>query len=780
MPSPSLPYGWIFKHLTYLQTYVIICILFSLAQIPIAYFWFDNHMTRLHETDERIVALQDHAIIKKMTSDLQKHRSLIDSRNISKKKIGEEKESFLTSLKMGIDEILANSNAFYQSTSLNWPEIEIKWNQLIQYLNRSPSEENQVLYRETINDFLFKLSYLNHSIISNYILQDPDNLIFYDVLRKIPFLQEHLALIDILSQKIFIDLQNSPEILNQLFAYSLLIETSLNSWNAENKILEKSNSLKIREIGNSLEIYIQTLKIILNDLQVFRNQTPSVESLQTFFDNLNRSEQLSSSLWNQSLNEIKKNLNRERVAILKEMWIPFLASLFLSLFVFVMGILITYHATTRLVHLTDATSRFTNGELSIRVPVLYEDEVGHQTAAFNHMAEKLEGIVGQLYELVEATTALSNWDLTVRIHPKEGNTEFSQVAKSFNAMAETFEAIIARLQQIGFTLTSSASEIQEASKEQESAILEQEQTTREIAKAARDISSSAKEFAHTINDISMLAGETSHLAQTGKASLNNMEVIMRQMVDASGSIASKLAILNEKAGNITNVITTITKVADQTNLLSLNASIEAEKAGEYGRSFRVIAREIRRLADQSALATLDIEKIVNEMMSAVSSSVMGVDDFAQEIRTWVDQVRTLSEQLTKIIEQVQIFTSQFELVNRGMQAQSSGAEQINEAISLLSQIAQQTSLSLLQFHKTIQELNNAANELRVLPPFIARSRAFSQPHFPLPSTHSSSSILNLESRSSMSQFHQTLSDLSQATLQLKDIQSQLKPPKEEA
>src|SRR4030065_492004 len=99
---------------------------------------------------------------------------------------------------------------------------------------------------------------------------------------------------------------------------------------------------------------------------------------------------------------------------------------------------------------------------------------------------------------------------------------------------------------------------------------------------------------------------------------------MKHIVEAAGSISSKFEVLNEKANNINTVVTTITKVADQTNLLSLNAAIEAEKAGEYGFGFSVVAKEIRRLADQTAVATLDIEQMVKEMRSAVSAGGMSV------------------------------------------------------------------------------------------------------------------------------------------------------------
>ena len=123
----------------------------------------------------------------------------------------------------------------------------------------------------------------------------------------------------------------------------------------------------------------------------------------------------------------------------------------------------------------------------------------------------------------------------------------------------------------------------------------------------------------TMTEVAEAAEQSAALAGSGQAGLTQMEETMLRVMDATGSINAKLAVLNEKAGNITQVVTTITRVADQTNLLSLNAAIEAEKAGEYGRGFSVVATEIRRLADQTAVATYDIEQMVKEIQSAVSA-----------------------------------------------------------------------------------------------------------------------------------------------------------------
>ena len=131
--------------------------------------------------------------------------------------------------------------------------------------------------------------------------------------------------------------------------------------------------------------------------------------------------------------------------------------------------------------------------------------------------------------------------------------------------------------------------------------------------------------------------------------------------------------IREKADSINVVVTTITKVADQTNLLSINAAIEAEKAGEYGRGFLVVAREIRRLADQTAVATLDIETMVRQMQDAVSAGVMQMDKFADEVRSGVGQVTQDQPDDGEIIKEVQGLSGRFQLVNEGMQNQSVGA-----------------------------------------------------------------------------------------------------------
>jgi methyl-accepting chemotaxis protein WspA len=211
-----------------------------------------------------------------------------------------------------------------------------------------------------------------------------------------------------------------------------------------------------------------------------------------------------------------------------------------------------------------------------------------------------------------------------------------------------------------------------------------------------------------MNDVASVAESSAVLAGQGQTGLTHMADTMRRVMEAAGSINAKLSVLSDKAANISVVVTTITKVADQTNLLSLNAAIEAEKAGEYGRGFAVVATEIRRLADQTAVATYDIDQMVKDIQSAVVAGVMGMDKFSEEVRRGMQEVQQVGAQLSQVIQHVQALAPRVELVNDGMQAQASGAEQITQALTQLSEAAQQTVDSLRQSGQAIDELNRVA------------------------------------------------------------------------
>ncbi|MFI8382220.1 methyl-accepting chemotaxis protein [Pseudomonas sp. NPDC079086] len=313
--------------------------------------------------------------------------------------------------------------------------------------------------------------------------------------------------------------------------------------------------------------------------------------------------------------------------------------------------------------------------------------------------------------IVETFKVLGSGDLSARLAMGRRD-EFNAIEEGFNSMADELKSLVAQAQRSAVQMTTSITEIAATSRQQQATATETAATTTEIGATSREIAATSRDLVRTMSEVSGTAEQTSVLAGSGQLGLARMEDVMRHVVGAADVVNAKLAILNEKAGNINHVVTTIVKVADQTNLLSLNAAIEAEKAGEYGRGFSVVATQVRRLADQTAVATYDIEQMVREIQSAVSAGVMGMDKFSEEVRRGNSEMTQVGDQLSQIIHQVQALAPRVQMMDEGMQAQATGAEQINQALVQLSEASGQTVDSLRQAGAAIDELNQVAGSLR--------------------------------------------------------------------
>lgn len=320
-----------------------------------------------------------------------------------------------------------------------------------------------------------------------------------------------------------------------------------------------------------------------------------------------------------------------------------------------------------------------------------------------------EGNIGAAVSLIDR---VNKGEDKVLAQAKDRQDETGDLCRAILAMTANLNRIIGQVKTSSIQLISTATEISSTAKMQETTVNDFGASTNEIAAAVKEISSTSQELFNTMSNVSDVANETGSMADAGLGELSGMEGTMKNLTDATTSISSKLAVISDKAGNINSVVTTISKVADQTNLLSLNAAIEAEKAGEYGVGFAVVAREIRRLADQTALATLDIEQIVKEMQSAVSAGVMEMDKFTEEVHSGVLEVGRISEHLQKIILQAQELSPRFIAVKEGMQSQSQGAKQISDAMTNLTDAAFKTSNSLKEFERATKSLHKAVDGLR--------------------------------------------------------------------
>jgi methyl-accepting chemotaxis protein WspA len=380
-----------------------------------------------------------------------------------------------------------------------------------------------------------------------------------------------------------------------------------------------------------------------------------------------------------------------------------LAIIFTPIALGIIGLFIVRSISQPLGVLTTAATKISSGDLDVSLQDMKRnDEIGSLNQAFTRMLTSLQGIAGAAERVAEG-------DLSTKI---EVQSKEDVVSQSLLVMCDNLSSLIGQVQRSGIQVNSSVTEIAAISKQQQATASQISTTTTEIGSTSKEIAATSRELAGAMKEVAQTAEATSGLASTGQTGLVRMEKTMSQVMEASSSISSRLSILSEKASNINSVVTTINKIADQTNLLSLNAAIEAEKAGEYGRGFSVVATEIRRLADQTAAATSEVEQIIKEIQSAVSASVMGMDKFAVEVRQGGSEVQQVSEVLTQIIEQVQAMQPSFEWVNDGMQTQSLGAQQISDALLQLGEAARQTVESLSQSNSAIEQLDQALRGLQ--------------------------------------------------------------------
>jgi methyl-accepting chemotaxis protein len=272
--------------------------------------------------------------------------------------------------------------------------------------------------------------------------------------------------------------------------------------------------------------------------------------------------------------------------------------------------------------------------------------------------------------------------------------------------------IVDPLLEITIQLTSNGTQVASSANQQLSHTTSLNVSSTQIATAVKEISSTSQELLKAMEELSQEAVRASTVAQDGTSSLRGLGQSIESLSKATSTIADSLTEIRTQASKINAVTLAVTKVADQTNLLSLNAAIEAERAGDAGAGFAVVAREIRRLADQSANSSQEIEQTVHEMHDAVNAGVSEV----QALTTAVDQSIAVSDhirqQFTEIISRVEAMTPRYEMVHLGMQNQSVGAQQISDAMWQLTESAGQTSDAITELNQVSIELHKAVGVLK--------------------------------------------------------------------
>ena len=289
--------------------------------------------------------------------------------------------------------------------------------------------------------------------------------------------------------------------------------------------------------------------------------------------------------------------------------------------------------------------------------------------------------------------------------------EARRLSVAFVKMLRGFESLLEEAYKSGNQVGEAATRIAVSARQIEASVSEQAASTSEVSVMSRQISMTTQDLAGTMQDVTKMASDAAVSAGTGLQLMQDIDSTVRKLHEAAMGISRKLTVIRDRTTEITEINTAITLVADRTNLLSLNAAIEAEKAGEAGRGFSVVAGEIRRLADQTSVAAMDIERMVSDMQEAVSEGVAEVEHHTAQAGEASSKIAVILERLGETIEKTWALAPRFEVVNQGMQLQSQSGSQISEAMVQLTDGITQTRDSLAEFKAVTDQLDDAARNL---------------------------------------------------------------------
>ncbi len=294
----------------------------------------------------------------------------------------------------------------------------------------------------------------------------------------------------------------------------------------------------------------------------------------------------------------------------------------------------------------------------------------------------------------------------------DSTDEIGVLGRAFSEMSANLLQLLKGVKSSGIYVTSSSTNIVAATRQLEATVAEQSTTADQVFSTAKQISETSLELNSTMDEVQGVASETRVLVEAGQSGLISMDQTMRELALGIRTVSSRLSVLREKAEKISSIIRTMTRIAEQTNLLSLNAAIEAEKAGEAGPGFSVIATEIRRLADQTTVSALGIQKMVRETNEAVEAGVFSVEQFSEKVQVGVQRIDDVGEQLTRIIQQVHKLAPGFDVISAAVKGQSCNAEQIREVVTHLNEASGQTAASVFELKRITDQLNQAARTLQ--------------------------------------------------------------------
>jgi methyl-accepting chemotaxis protein len=389
-----------------------------------------------------------------------------------------------------------------------------------------------------------------------------------------------------------------------------------------------------------------------------------------------------SRLWQTAAAQLSVLLDERAAALRRKQWMVLTLTLAAVAFAAAMLFSVMRNVTVPLARATQIADKIAEGRLSAAEASLSEPGIqrfiGGQLAAANgHIRDEAFRLLG-----------------------------------AFGTMAKSLDTLLNEVRKAYADVQESTAKMAEALKQVEATFAEQAASTSQVAASSKQIFATVTDLAKDMRTVTGMAAEATQVANAGLSSLSGINTAMQQTLDGAASVSEVLNRISAKATDINSVLDTITKIANRTNLISLNAAIEAEKAGDHAAGFKAVGGEIRRVADQTAVAALEIEKMLGDMQSSVKEGVCSMAEYAERLRTNSATVTSITADVGRSIECTRTLEPHFQTVDNGMQAQAQAAREILAAMEQLSSAAGQSRQSLARFREIADHVRSTVGVLQ--------------------------------------------------------------------
>jgi methyl-accepting chemotaxis protein len=320
-------------------------------------------------------------------------------------------------------------------------------------------------------------------------------------------------------------------------------------------------------------------------------------------------------------------------------------------------------------------------------------------------------ITQPLATFMQFVAGVGNGDLRQQAPDKRGD-ELGDLARSLNQMVAGLREVAGGTRTAAENLGAATAEILASTQQQGASTNEQAAAVQQTNATISEIRESGAQISERARQVATAAEATSASSAAGLQAVQNTNNTMEVIREQAEAVAENVVALSEKTQAIGEITATVNDIAEQSHLLALNAAIEAAAAGEHGRSFSVVASEMKNLADQSKEATVQVRSILGEIQKGINSSVMLTEEAVKRVESGRQQAEVADRTIRQLTDNIQQSVQAFQQIVAGSSQQQIGFEQVMQAVKNISAATEQTAASTRQSERAAANLNALAQQLR--------------------------------------------------------------------